>query len=109
MGSPRHFQSAAAIVDSDAAAPVYRSQRGFASTAITRNGAGDYTLTLGQAYDSTLTKVLATVIGPALHTISVEWASSTTLRVRTTTITAVPAIAAADLDFNVEVQEMGPA
>lgn len=39
-------------VDGDAVAPVFFVQRGFASTAIVRNAAGDYTLTLEQEIDA---------------------------------------------------------
>jgi len=102
---------AACFVDSDGAAPTYRRQRGFAATAIVRTGAGDVTLTLAEPLDIGALAdrmILATVEGPALHTISVEQASATTLRVRTNTITAVPAVAPADLDFHLVVLEFGP-
>lgn len=99
---------ALAVVDSDAATPVYRNQRGMASTAITRTGAGDYTLTTSDAYDSTRIVMSLVVNGGALHGGSVEYASTTTLRVRTYTVTATPTVAAADLDYSLSMQEISP-
>lgn len=100
---------ALAFVDSDAVTPVYRRQRGFASTAITRNGAGDYTLTLSDAVDAAADLLLQlTVQNNALAFGAIDVPTATTLRTRTASATAVPAITAADLDYFVFVGNFGP-
>jgi hypothetical protein len=103
---------AQAFIDSDGVTPVYFRQRGFAGgTAIVRNGAGDYTLTLSEPLDVGANPdrmIQLTVAGGALHGGSVEVASATTLRIRTYTVTAAPTVAAADLDFYITVGEIGP-
>lgn len=101
---------AACWVDADAATPVYRSQRGFSSAAIVRNSAGNYTLTLQDAI-STTADVLITCgcNNSALGIVTVNLASTTTLTALMATTTVVPAIAAADIDFWVKVEQFGPA
>ncbi len=103
---------ACAWVDSDAAAPTYRRSRGFAvGTAIVRNGAGDYTLTLSDALDTAATGDVLLSGGcnhNAFAALAIELASATTLRTRTAVLTAVPAVTATDLDFWIKIEEMGP-
>lgn len=99
---------AVAFVDSDAVTPVYFRQRGFAG-AITRTGAGDYTLTLGDAVDTASNLIITTGIrNTAGAFLAVELLSSTALRVRAFATTTVPAITATDLDFWIKVEEFGP-
>jgi hypothetical protein len=89
--------------------PTYRINKGFASTAITRTGAGDYTLTLLDACQLQNEAVVLTGIGNnAFAAIAVEFLTTTTIRTRACTMTAVPAVAAADVDFWLAVFRTGP-
>lgn len=95
--------------NADAAAAAFFVQRGFTSPGFVRNGVGDYTLTLVNGVDMTNQGVVqATVQNNAPGIIGVEVLTTTTLRVRTFSATTVPAIAAADLDFWLQVFETGP-
>lgn len=93
---------AIATIDGDAVTPTYIRQRGFTG-AITRNGAGDYTLTLNEAWDFAggAAVPIVTVLNNALAFASVEVVSATQLRVRMASATVVPAITAADLNFTI--------
>lgn len=101
--------AAMASVQGDAVTPTYRINKGFASTAITRNAAGDYTLTLLDALNfQTEAVVLATPAGGTIGFIAVEFLTTTTLRTRAATATVVPAITAADVDFWLAIFRTGP-
>ena len=99
---------AMANVDGVAAAPVYLNQRGFASTAITDNGAGDYTLTLDASSaiktDMTDAVIVCSGLGTVATEFIVEVASATTLRVRCTS----NAGALTDTKFSILVLSIGP-
>jgi hypothetical protein len=90
--------------------PVVRNQRGYVSALPTRNGAGDYTLTLatdnGVAQNNSF--FTATCMAAAPGAIGVEFLTTTTHRVRTFSLTVVPAIAAADIDFVLTIGEFSP-
>lgn len=77
------------------ASPTYDVNQGF-SASITRNGAGDYTLTLSQSYTLASVIPVACLATTAAGSISVSIASSSTFRVRTWDDSNV----AADLDFH---------
>lgn len=87
--------------------PVIRNQRGYVSALPTRNGAGDYTLTLqtdnGAAQNEM--QVAATISQNAPGALGVEFLTTTTHRVRTFSLTTVPAIAAADIDFWIRISQ----
>lgn len=104
-------RQAQCYVDSDATTPVYRRQRGMASTAITRNSAGNYSLTLNEpiatATDGDVLIGL-TVNSSALACAAVELVSTTVLRTLTAAVTVVPAVTAADLDYWLTVEQFGP-
>jgi len=99
---------AMATVDGVAATPVYLNQRGFASTAIVDNGAGDYTLTLDPSSaiktDMSDSIITATVIGTVSTELAVEIVTATTLRVRCTNNAA----ALTDTKFAIKVESIGP-
>lgn len=100
---------AVASFDGDATTPAYRMSRGFTS-AITRTGAGDYTLTLTDGVNAqTQALVQATSAHNAFACISVEFLTTTTLRIRTAVLAATPSVTATDIDFWIQVQEIGPA
>jgi hypothetical protein len=91
--------------DADAAAPVFRNQRGFTGAAgVTRNGAGDYTLTLSDGIAQAQSCIVANTNAGAASIIDAQWVTATTIRIRTTTSGAV----ATDLDFSVVIHDMGP-
>lgn len=93
--------------NADAAAAAFFVQRGFAS--FVRNGVGDYTFTLSTGVDMTNQGVVGITLGGAIPGgCSVEVLTTTTFRVRTFSLTVVPAVAAADIDFWVQVFETGP-
>jgi hypothetical protein len=97
--------------NADAGAPAFFTQRGFANPGFTRNGAGDYTLTLQDGVNTqTQGVVLMGVQNNAPALISVEFLTTTTLRVRTLSATTAtpPVLAAADVDFWLMVMEAGP-
>jgi hypothetical protein len=92
--------------NADAAAAAFFVQRGFANPGFVRNGVGDYTLTLQDGVNSQTQGVVTCGLQSAASgMISVEFLTTTTLRVRTFT----GANAAADIDFWLSVQEAGPA
>ena len=96
--------------NADAAAAAFFVQRGFANPGFLRNGAGDYTLTLQDGVNSqTQAVVLQGIQNATPGALAVEFLTTTTIRVRTFSLTAVPAIAAADLDFWLAIFEIGPA
>lgn len=65
--------------------PLFALNRGFSPT-ITRNGAGDYTLTIEtEGLTAADCQVLCTVSGATPAVVAVERASATTIRVRTVT------------------------
>ena len=99
--------NAFASFNADAAAAAFFVQRGFAS--FVRNGVGDYTFTLSNGVDMTNQGVVsATPNNNAPAAIAVEVLTTTTFRVRTFSLTTVPAVAAADIDFWLQVFESGP-
>lgn len=101
---------AVAFVDSDAVTPVYRSQRGFANSAITRSSAGVYVLTLLDAISLTLsTLITATPVHTTFASIAVGLTSATTLTTSTAALAVAPTITATDLDYFIKVEEIGPA
>lgn len=86
------------------AAPVFFLNRGFVD-AITRNGAGDYTLTIstGQGCDLQTGALVTLTVGGATPLISsVEVLTTTTFRCRFETNAGV----ATDTDFWVSVQQI---
>lgn len=91
--------------------PVVRNQRGYVAALPTRNGAGDYTLTLatdnGVAQNSSQFQAALSQNAPGA--VGVEFLTTTTHRVRTFSLTTVPAIAAADIDFWIRIEELPPA
>lgn len=90
--------------DADAAAPAFRQQRGFTGAAgITRNGAGDYTLTLTEEIGANA-MLFATTNAGAGAMIDAVRASATTVRVRSLSSAAM----AADNDFCLMILELGP-
>lgn len=91
--------------DADAAAPKFFGQRGFANPGFTRNGVGDYTLVLQDGVNIQTQGVCTHGLqANAPGMMAVEFLTTTTLRVRTLNSAA----AAADLDFWLAIQEMGP-
>lgn len=101
--------NAFASFNADAAAAAFFVQRGFASPGFVRNGVGDYTFTLSNGVDMTNQGIVqATIQNNAPGIIGVEVLTTTTFRVRVFSATTVPAIAAADLDFWLQVYETGP-
>lgn len=87
--------------------PVFAVNRGFAS--VVRNGAGDYSLTLSDAFAlNTQGLVRLTLQSAAFASGAVEIVSATVLRVRTALLTVVPAVTATDISFWIEVLEAGP-
>lgn len=93
--------------NADAAAAAFSVQRGFAS--FVRNGVGDYTFTISTGVDMTTQGVvMLTINNNAFASGAVEVLTTTTFRVRTCTTTAVPAVAAADVDFWIVIFETGP-
>jgi hypothetical protein len=82
-----------------AASPAWLNRRGFSGAAPTRNGAGDYTLTLTEGVDATNIQVFVTLekatVGFAGYTI----VSDTQIRIYT--FDGTPA--AADTDFSILV------
>lgn len=99
----------AAYCSVDASNAAFFVQRGF-DAAIVDNGAGDFTLTLEDAYDFDNCIVTSGVVygGVAGASITVEILSATQLRVRTATVSVVPAVAAADLDFWLKIEQIAP-
>jgi hypothetical protein len=96
---------AACSFNADPATPGYNVQRGFANPGFVRNGAGDYTLTLQDGVNTQTQGVVTGALqGNAPGMLAVEFLSTTTVRVRTLN----SAGAAADLDFWLSVQEIGP-
>lgn len=95
---------ALASVDADAVAPAFLMNRGF--SALTRNGAGDYALTLSNAQlMTTQAVVLGQVRAATPGLISVVATSTTSLQVLTwsCTVGMDADTAAADIDFYVRV------
>ena len=90
--------------DADAAAAAFRRQRGF--TALLRNGAGDYTLTLQDAIDLANGDgvVMASLNAAAAGMVAVSVVSATQIRVKTLDSAAM----AADSDFNLLIARIGP-
>lgn len=83
--------------------PVYSLNRGFVSPPL-RNGAGDYTLTLQDGANlSTEAQIKGQVYGVGDSTLNIEPLTVTTFRVRTFT-----GGVAAELNFGVEIQDVGP-
>lgn len=85
-------------------APAYLMNRGFAA-AITRTGAGDYTLTLDQGVNF-LTECIAdaSIQGSTPGMIAVEPLTTTTCRIRTLNAAG----AATDLDFYLSITRILP-
>lgn len=92
---------AACSFDADAAAAAFRNQRGFSS--LLRNGAGDYTLTMTDGIAQAQAVIQATTNGGAAAMIDAQWATATTIRVRTMSNAAM----AADIDFSIAVFDTG--
>lgn len=96
-------------VDSDAVTPVYRSQRGFANTAITRTSAGVYVLTLSDALSLTIDALLTMgVQHTTFASIAANLTSATTITTSTAVLAVAPTITATDLDYWLKVQQFGP-
>lgn len=83
--------------------PVYSLNRGFVSPPL-RNGAGDYTLTLQDGANlQSEAQVAGQVYGVGDSTLNIEILTVTTFRVRTFT-----GGVAAELNFGVAIQDVGP-
>lgn len=103
-------EAACASVDADAAAAAFRNNRGF--SALLRNGAGDYSLTLANAQNmATYGNCQVTLQGNVTGLTSVEVVSDTVLRVRTwsCSVGMDADTAAADLDFWIRCMPVPPA
>lgn len=86
---------------------TYDRQRGFTGNAgITRNGAGDYTLTLSDAIDTTPAQhmLIGSTADGAAAAIDAVIATATTIRCRT----SAGAQVATDMRFAVLVWDFGP-
>lgn len=110
LNSNAQGDTALASVDADAAASAFLMNRGF--SALVRNGAGDYSLTLTNAQLMTTQAVVMAqlrVATPGL--ISVVATSTVSLQVLTwsCTVGAGAATAAADIDFYVRITPVAPA
>lgn len=88
--------------DADAAAAAFRNQRGFAS--FVRNGAGDYTLTLSDGIIQNQACIQCTTNSGTVAASDAQWVTATTIRVKT----ATDAGAATDMDFSIQVFDLGP-
>lgn len=96
---PLPFLQAAAMVDADATTPDFTSQRGF--SLLTRDDAGEYTLTLDQPIDATESVVLASLMeSDGTDPSSIEVARPDD---NTVTVTTKVAGAGTDLDFSLLV------
>jgi len=96
---------ATAVVDASAT-PAWLARSGFTGAAPTRNGVGDYTLTVVQAVDQTHCVPIVSLVGvmPAAgeQAVAIIQTADDTFRVTTSDGTAL-----ADLDFSVLILSGG--
>lgn len=86
----------------DASEAAFTLNRGFSS--ITDNGVGDLTLVLKDQQNLANSAICSvTPLNNAPAIVGAEPVSTTGLRVRTYSVTTVPAVAAADIDFYVRI------